>query len=140
MKVVEEHGGTRTTHEFEPMTPEKRTQDEAGDGSGLRFQTLEQGGACPDTMPQAILVTDLQGRSCTYVPAKQSVVEKYRPQDLTLDGTELDFETLNHGGEYPDKMPQLIRLTDPEGRTSDYVPITVDGRVVDSKGFTLERL
>ena len=37
-------------------------------------------------------------------------------------------------------MPMSIRLTDFEGRACVYVPITVDGRVVDSKRFTLERL
>jgi len=48
------------------------------------------------------------------------------------------FETLEHGGEYPDTMPQAIRVTDAEGRSCIYVPITVDGKVVDSKGFSLE--
>jgi hypothetical protein len=33
-------------------------------------------------------------------------------------------------------MPQAIRLTDPQGRSCIYVPIKVNGRVVDSKGFT----
>jgi hypothetical protein len=84
MKVTEEHEGARITHEFEEMTPEKR------------------------------------------------------PQDPYLDGTGLTFETLEHGGKYPDSMPQAIRLTDAEGRSCIYVPITVDGRVVDSKSFTLE--
>jgi hypothetical protein len=31
------------------------------------------------------------------------------------------------------------RVTDRKGRSSLYVPITVDGRVVDSKGFTLKQ-
>jgi hypothetical protein len=31
-----------------------------------------------------------------------------RPQDPHMDGTALRFETLNHGGEYPDAMPQAI--------------------------------
>jgi hypothetical protein len=84
MKITEEHEGARITHEFEEMTPEKRPQDPYGDGTGLTFETLE------------------------------------------------------HGGEYPDSMPQAIRLTDAEGRSCIYVPIAVDGRVVDSKSFTLE--
>jgi hypothetical protein len=49
-----------------------------------------------------------------------------------------DSVRLEHGGEYPDTMPQAIRVTDAEGRSCIYVPITVDGKVVDSKGFTLE--
>jgi hypothetical protein len=60
-----------------------------------------------------------------------------RPQDPRGDGTGLTFETLEHGGEYPDAVPQAIRLTDAEGRSCIYVPIRVNGRVVDSKGFTL---
>jgi hypothetical protein len=84
MKIVEERDGSIVTHEFEEMTPEKRPQDPFGDGAGLRFETLE------------------------------------------------------HGGEYPDDMPQAIPVTDAEGRSCIYVPITVDGKVVDSKGFTLE--
>lgn len=51
----------------------------------------------------------------------------------------LKFETLEHGGEYPDNMPQAIRLTDAEGRVATYVPITVRGKVVDSLGFRLIR-
>lgn len=84
MKIVKERDGSKLTHQFEEMTPEKRPQDLCGDGTGLVFETLE------------------------------------------------------HGGEYPDTMPQAIRVTDAEGRSCIYVPITVDGKVVDSKGFTLE--
>ena len=29
-----------------------------------------------------------------------------RPQDPNLDGTGLRFETMEHGGEYPDTMPK----------------------------------
>ena len=47
-----------------------------------------------------------------------------RPQDPRMDGTGLRFETLDHGGEYPDTMPQAIKLTDAEGRSCIYVPIT----------------
>jgi hypothetical protein len=42
------------------------------------------------------------------------------------------------GGEYPDTMPQAFRLIDAEGRSCIYVPITQDGRVVDSQGYTLD--
>lgn len=61
-----------------------------------------------------------------------------RPQDPQMDGTGLRFETLEHGGEYPDAMPQAIRLVDAEGRSCIYHPVTVDGRVVDCKLFSLE--
>jgi hypothetical protein len=39
-----------------------------------------------------------------------------RPQDPNLDGAGLIFEALDHGGEYPDTMPQAIRLTDAQMR------------------------
>ncbi len=61
-----------------------------------------------------------------------------RPQDPSMDGTGLRFETFDHGGEYPDTMPQAIKLTDAEGRSCIYVPITQNGRVVDSQGYSLE--
>ena len=37
---------------------------------------------------------------------------------------------MEHGGEYPDTM-----LIDAEGRSAIYVPITQDGKVVDSQGY-----
>jgi hypothetical protein len=61
-----------------------------------------------------------------------------RPQDPSMDGTGLRFETFDHGGEYPDTMPQAIKLTDAEGRSCIYVPITQNGRVVDSQGYPLD--
>ena len=63
-----------------------------------------------------------------------------RPQDPDLNGAGLRFETMEHGGEYPDAMPQAIKLTDAEGRSCIYVPITQDGKVVDSQrlAFDLE--
>jgi hypothetical protein len=61
-----------------------------------------------------------------------------RPQDPHRDGTGLRFETMDHGGEYPDTMPQAIKLIDAEGRSAIYVPITQDGKVVDSQGFVLD--
>jgi len=62
-----------------------------------------------------------------------------RPQDPHLDGTGLSFETLDHGGEYPDTMPQAIELTDRQGRSCIYVPITQDGKVVDSQGYSFDQ-
>ena len=38
-----------------------------------------------------------------------------RPQDPDMDGSRLRFETMEHGGQYPDAMPQAIRVTDAEG-------------------------
>jgi len=61
-----------------------------------------------------------------------------RPQDPRMDGTGLCFETMEHGGKYPDAMPQAIKLSDAEGRSCIYVPITQDGKVVDSQGFLFD--
>lgn len=61
-----------------------------------------------------------------------------RPQDPQLNGAGLRFETMEHGGEYPDAMPQAIKLTDAEGRSCIYVPITQDGKVVDSQRFAFD--
>jgi len=69
MKVVEEYDDARVTHEFEEMTREKRPQDDPEhNGKGLNFQTLEHGGKYPDTMPQALKITERDGRSCTFEP------------------------------------------------------------------------
>jgi hypothetical protein len=61
-----------------------------------------------------------------------------RPQDPYMDGTGLRFETMDHGGEYSDAMPQAIKLTDAEGRSCIYVPLTQNGKVVDSVGHALD--
>lgn len=53
---------------FEVLTPDRRPQDEWGDGRGWRFRTFEHGGDVPDNMPQAIEATDPQGRWAVYVP------------------------------------------------------------------------
>ena len=55
-----------------------------------------------------------------------------------MDGSGLRFETMDHGGEYSDDMPQAIKLTDAEGRSCIYVPITQNGKVVDSQGYTTD--
>jgi hypothetical protein len=67
----------------------------------------------------------------------RELTPEQRPQDPHLDGTGLRFETMDHGGEYPDTMPQAIKLVDVEGRSCIYVPISQDGRVVDSQGYAL---
>ena len=66
------------------------------------------------------------------------MTEEKRPQDPSLRGDGWRFETLEHGGEYPDCMPQAIRATGAEGRSCIYRPVTHGGSVVDSKGFHTE--
>ena len=61
-----------------------------------------------------------------------------RPQDTYMDGRDWTFETLEHGGEYPDLMPQAIKATDSEGRSCIYLPVLVSGKVVDHKSYTTE--
>jgi hypothetical protein len=61
-----------------------------------------------------------------------------RPQDPHMDGTGQRFETMEHGGEYPDTITQAIKLIDAGGRSGVYVPITQDGKVVDNQGFVLD--
>lgn len=61
-----------------------------------------------------------------------------RPQDPSMDGSGLTFETSEHGGEYPDEMPQAIKVIDAEGRWCIYEPTTVDGKVVQSHGYGLK--
>jgi len=53
-----------------------------------------------------------------------------RPQDTHGDGRDWSFETLEHGGDEPDSMPQAIRATDAEGRWAVYVPLTLGGKIV----------
>jgi hypothetical protein len=63
------------------------------------------------------------------------ITPENRPQDWQTDGTGLRCETMEHGGEYPDTMPQAIKLVDAERRSCIYVPISQDGNVVDSQGY-----
>ena len=42
----------------------------------------------------------------------------------------LRFETGEHGGDYPDNMPQAITVTDAQGRWAVYVPARVNGKIV----------
>jgi len=48
------------------------------------------------------------------------------------DGTGLRFKTEEHGGDYPDNMPQAITVTDAHGRWAVYVPLRVNRKIVDS--------
>lgn len=54
-----------------------------------------------------------------------------------MDGRDMRFEgyqveTKEHAGDYPDTMPQVIEVTDAEGRKAAYVPLSRDGKVVES--------
>jgi hypothetical protein len=53
-----------------------------------------------------------------------------RPQDPHGDGAGLQFETGEHGGDYPDNMPQAITVTDEQGRWAVYVLLRVGGKIV----------
>jgi hypothetical protein len=68
----------------------------------------------------------------------EEMTPEKRPQDPSMNGSGLRFETMEHGGEYPDTMPQSIKVTDAEGRSCTYVPITQDGKVVDSYGHSFD--
>ena len=59
---------TTTTHTYEPIIAEEGPQDPECDGTGLTFETLEQGGGPQAAMPMAIKVTDAEGRWCLYEP------------------------------------------------------------------------
>ncbi|MFL6802873.1 MAG: hypothetical protein ACJ8FM_02720 [Xanthobacteraceae bacterium] len=135
-KVTKYDDGSRDIHTYEEMTPEKRPQDPHMDGTGLRFEPREHHGL--DLCPEAVILTDAEGRHCTYVAQGKFSDEAERPQDSDRDGRSLRFETLEHGAEHPDKMPQALRVTDPQGRSCLYWPITEDGKVVDSRGYRRE--
>lgn len=68
----------------------------------------------------------------------ETMTEDMRPQDPDMDGAGLTFETLEHGGEFPDMMPQAIKITDADGRWCIYGPTTVHSEVVQSHGYGLE--
>jgi hypothetical protein len=53
---------------YRHLLPEMRPQDPLRDGRGLTFKAVEHGGDEPDEMPQAVEVTDQQGRWCLFVP------------------------------------------------------------------------
>ncbi len=68
----------------------------------------------------------------------KTMTEDMRPQDYAMDGSDLTFETLEHGGAFPDVMPQAIKVTDPAGKWCIYLPTTEDGKVVQSHGFGMK--
>jgi len=61
-----------------------------------------------------------------------------RPQDPHLDGTGPALRDVGSRREYPDTMLQAIKLTDAQGRSCIYVPITQNGKVVDSEGYVFD--
>ena len=63
------------------------------------------------------------------------MTEDMRPQDPGMDGDGLVFETSEHGGKYPDMMPQAIKMTDAQGKWCIYLPTIEDGEVVLSHGY-----
>ena len=66
----------------------------------------------------------------------KKLTEDMRPQDPFLDGSTLAFQTLEHGGAYPDEMPQAVKVIDQQGRWCIYTPITgLDGEPVQSRGY-----
>jgi hypothetical protein len=59
-----------------------------------------------------------------------------RPQDTYGEGRDWKFETLEHGGDEPDNMPQAIRATDTAGRWAVYVPLTRRGKIVVPRPYS----
>jgi hypothetical protein len=57
-------------HHFDEMTPEKRPQDPLRNGTGLTFKPAEHGGKCPDTMPQAIVLSDAKAVPRPTIPKR----------------------------------------------------------------------
>jgi hypothetical protein len=90
----------------------------------------------PASPPQAGAVS-LRGPLMKLTHKFAEMTPAKRPQDLHMDGTGLRFETMDHGGEYPDNAAsnQAHRR---RGRCCIYVPITQNGKVVDSQGFMLD--
>jgi len=61
----------------------------------------------------------------------RELTETMRPQDPQGDGTGLQFETGEHGGDYPDNMPQAITVIDAQAGGAVYVPLRV-GAILSS--------
>jgi hypothetical protein len=63
-------------------------------------------------------------------------VEK-RTKDPHMTGPVYASRPRNSAGEFPDTVPQAIKLIDAKGRSCIYVPISQDGNVADSQGYIL---
>ncbi|MCU1500086.1 MAG: hypothetical protein JWM47_4039 [Acidimicrobiales bacterium] len=126
--------GACLKHVYEEMTREKRPQDIGRDGSTLRFTATEHHDS--DACQESICIADRIGRCATYVAMDGFFEGVQTPQSDRLSGTDLTIETILHGvGEYDDDMPEALVVTHHHGRSSIYLPVTEDGKVVDSKFF-----
>src|SRR5215472_11107090 len=95
----------------------------------------------PDALASRI-VAALAGAGYCIVPATgiaaspvgsqqfEELTPEMRPQDIHGDGRDWTFETLEHGGDEPENMPQAITATDGEVRWAVYVPLTIGGKIV----------
>src|SRR5439155_20982924 len=113
-----ESGTMELIHDLEPLLRRDRPQDPARDGAGLRFRPL--GSRREGGVPAGIELRDARRRTCVYLPAgddRPETNEATSPRgEARTDGSGLQFETLRHGGDFDDAMPQAIRLTDADGR------------------------
>jgi hypothetical protein len=114
-KTTDLPDGSSLIHQFEEMSPDKRPQDSRRSGSTLHFAVLEHDGR--DLCPEAILVTDADGRSCAYRVEQEFTPDMARPQDHHQDGTDLKFEVLAHGGESVSTSWNLSRFVRPSKQT-----------------------
>lgn len=82
-------------------------------------------GPHPWSDPYPSEVVERVYRAMLLVHRRQSSApeKRDRPQDEFLDGRTLSFKTLEHGGEFPDTMPQAINVTDNQARSHIYVPL-----------------
>ena|SRR5436190_230084 len=126
--------GIRVQHLYDEMTRDKRPQDIGRNGSTLRFTLVEHlGFGC---YQDSIHIADRIGRCATYIAKDAFIEEVQRPESDRLCGTDLRIETLGHGIDAcDDDMPQALVVTDQHGLSTIYLPMTEDGKVVDSKSF-----
>ena len=99
----------------------------------------EQARGDPDALAAEIIAA-LAGAGYCITPATEDtalgsqpfdeLTPEMRPQDTYGEGRDWKFETLEHGGDEPDNMPQAIRATDTAGRWAVYVPLTRRGKIV----------
>lgn len=61
--------------------------------------------------------------------------EELRPQDDTFDGKNLAFILQEHGGDFPDAMPQVIKVIDKNGNWCNYVPEELNGELIRGYGY-----
>lgn len=67
-------------------------------------------------------IHDKRWDSDFYESCRQCQIEEGdRPQDDALDGYGWTYKNCEHGGKYPDTMPQAIIATDPNGKSWVYV-------------------